>query len=84
MTYDCKTDETKLVRINDTCIERVWGKGEGKYFKLMGINIDKDLKQTQHINHVAKKLNSANYALAKSSKELDVRNKKILQSGIIH
>ena len=29
-------------------------------------------------------MNSANYALAKSLKELDVRNKKLLYSGIIH
>ena len=29
-------------------------------------------------------MNSANYALAKSSTELDVRNKKLLYGGIIH
>ena len=84
MIFNCNTDETNLVCINDTFIERVWEKGKEKSFKLVGIHVDENLKWTHHINHVAKKMNSANYALAKSSKELDVRNKKILYSGIIH
>ena len=84
MIFNCNTDDTKLVRINNTFIERVWEKGKEKSFKLVGIHVDKNLKWNHHINQVAKKMNSANYALAKSSKELDVRNKKLLCSVIIH
>ena len=76
MIFECNTDGTKLIRINDTFIERVWEKGKEKSFKLVGLLVDENLEWNHHINHVAKKMNSANYALAKSSKELDVRNKK--------
>ena len=62
MIFNCNTDETNLVRINDTFIERVWEKGKEKSFKLVGIHVDENLKWTHHINHVAKKMNSANYA----------------------
>ena len=44
MIFNCYTDETKLVRINDTFIEIVWEKGKEKSFKLVGIHVDENLK----------------------------------------
>ena len=44
MIFNCNTDETKLVRINDTFIEIVWEKGKEKSFKLVGIHVDENLK----------------------------------------
>ena len=84
MIFNSKTEETNLVKVNNQFIERVWDKGKEKSFKLVGIHIDERLKWTYHIDHVSKKVNSANYALGKSAKELDVRNKKLLYSGIVH
>ena len=84
MIFNSKTEETKLVKIRDEFIERVWEKGNEKCFKLVGINIDEKLKWTHHIAGVAKKMNSANYALTKASKELNVKNKKLIYSGLIH
>ena len=84
MIFNCKTDETKVVHVNSKYIERVWEKGKEKSFKLVGIKVDEGLKWTHHINHVASKINSAIYALKKSSKELSVSNKKLLYSGIVH
>ena len=51
MIFNCNTEDTKLVRINDTFIERVWEKGKEKSFKLVSIHVDKNLKWNHHINH---------------------------------
>ena len=84
MIFNCNTDETKIIHINGKFIERVWEKGREKSFKLVGIKVDEKLKWTHHIDHIAKKMNSAIYALSKSSKELSSANKKLIYSGIVH
>ena len=78
------TGDTKLVKINGECIQRVHDAGKESSFKLVGIQIDEKLRWTEHINYICKKINYALYGLTKSSKELDSRNKKLLYSGLIH
>ena len=85
MVFNCKTDETQLVKIGDQYIQRVWEKGNEKSFKLVGIQIDEQLKWVHHINYISRKIDYENYGLSKVSKELDEKNKKkLLYSGLIH
>jgi len=84
MIFNHKTDETNLIKIRDEYIERVWDKGKEKSFRLVGIEIDEKLKWTEHINKIGKKLNSAIYGLTRVCKTLDIHNKKLLYSGLIH
>ena len=84
MIFNCTTDETELVKINNQYIERVWHKGNEKSFKLVGIHVDEKLTWNSHIDAVAKKMDHANYALRKASKELVPKNKKLLYSGLVH
>ena len=62
------TQETNLVKLGNTYIERVWAKGNEKSFKLVGIMIDEKLKWDEHINYINRKVGYANYLLAKASK----------------
>ena len=73
MIFNSKSEETNLVKIRDQFIETVREKGIEKSFKLVGINIDEKLKWTEHIKAVGRKINSANYALTKAYKELNVK-----------
>ena len=84
MIFNCNTEATDLININNCNIERVWTKGEEKSFKLVGLHVDEKLTWNAHIDAVARKMDYANYALRKSSKELNQRNKKLLYSGLIH
>ena len=84
MIFNSKTEETQLVKINNQYIERVWDKGNEKAFKLMGIWVDEKLKWQHHIDSIGKKMSYATYGLAKASKELSSKNKKLLYSGLIH
>ena len=59
MIFNHKTDDTKLVKIGQAFLERVWEKGEEKSFKLVGIEIDEDLSWKHHIAKIGKKVNSA-------------------------
>ena len=65
-----------LIHIENKFIERGWEKGREKSFKLVGIYVDEALKWTHHIDSVDRKMNSAIYALKKTSKELSCKNKK--------
>ena len=78
------TQETKLVKIDNTFIERVWQKGKEKSFKLVGIMVDEKLKWDEHINYINRKIGYANFMLAKAAKGLNEHNKKLLYSGLIH
>jgi len=78
------TAETKLVKIDDEYIERVWTYGKEKSFKLVGIQVDEKLKWNEHITYIAKKIGYANYSLTKAQKKLSVKSKKLLYSGLIH
>ena len=84
MIFNCQTEETKLVKINNQYIDRVWTKGAEKSFKLVGIHVDKKLTWNAHIDYISRKMDYANYGLSKSSKELNSVNKKLLYSGLIH
>ena len=78
MVLNCKTDKTQLVKIVEQYIQRVWEKGKEKSFKLVGIQIDEQLKWIHHISYISRKIDYANYGFSKVSKELDVKNKKLL------
>ena len=82
MIFNAKTEETNLITIDNTIIERVWEKGKETLFKLVGIHIDEKLNQ--HINKTNNKFASAIYGLTKCAKELSSENKKLLYSGLIH
>ena len=84
MIFNAKTEETNLITIDNTIIERVWEKGKETSFKLVGIHIDEKLKWDQHINKTNNKIASAIYGLTKCAKELSSENKKLLYSGLIH
>ena len=83
MIFNCKTTETKLVKIGSEYIERVGDTSKEKSFKLVGIQIDEKLKWVEHINYIAKKINYANYGLTRIAKTLNMENKKLLYSGLI-
>ena len=57
------TTEIKLVQIDGQYIERVWKYGDEKSFKLVGIQIDEQLKLEEHITYIAKKIGYVNYSL---------------------
>ena len=83
MLFNSKTEETKLVKIRDQFIERVWEKGIEKSFKLVGIHVDEKLKWTEHIKLVAKIIYSANYVLTKALKELNVKKSNLQWIGLL-
>lgn len=84
MVFNTKTEETKLTKIGEEYLERVWKGGKEKSFKLVGIEVDEDLTWKNHIEFVCNKINSALYGLAKTGKNLDSKNKKLMYSGLIH
>ena len=84
MIFNSKTEETKLVKLGNEFIERVWTKGKEKSFKLVGIHVDEKLKWDKHINNVARKMDYALYGLSKVSKQLSFTNKKLLYLSLIH
>ena len=84
MLFNSKSEETQLVKIGNTYIDRVWSKGKEKSFKLVGIHVDKKLKWDKHINYIARKVDWALYGLNRVNKQLSCSNKKLLYSGLIH
>ena len=81
MIFNHNTAETKLVKINNEYIQRVYDAGKESSFKLVGIQIDEKLRWTEHINYICKKKHYALYGLAKSSKELDSEIKNLFIVG---
>ena len=51
MIFNSKMEETKLVKLGNEFIERVWTKGKEKSFKLVGTRVDEKLKWDKHINN---------------------------------
>ena len=84
MLFNINTPETKLLKIGNEFIERVWENGKEKSFKLVGLHLDEKLKWSHHINYILKKVNSSNYALTKATKILNTKNKKLIYSGLVH
>ena len=50
MLFNSKSEETQLVKIGNTYIDRIWSKDKEKSFKLVGIHVDEKLKWDKHIN----------------------------------
>ena len=50
----------------------------------MGIEVDEDLSWINHIQVISRKINSALYGLAKTGRNLDPKNKKLMYSGLVH
>ena len=84
MIFNAHTAETRMLKIGNEFIERVWEQGREKSFKLVGIQLDEKLKWSHHISYILKKVNSSNYALTRSSKSLNTKNKKLIYSGLVH
>ena len=61
MIFSSKSEETQLVKIGDTYIDRVWSKGKEKSFKLVGIHVDEKLKWDKHIKYIVRKVDWALY-----------------------
>ena len=57
MIFNSKSEETKLVKIGDEYIDRVWSKGKEQSFKLVGIQVDEKLKWDKH--YIARKMDWA-------------------------
>ena len=76
MVFNAKTTETKLVKIGNEYLEREWREGNKKSFKLVGIHVDEGLQWDFHINALGKKINSAIYGLAKTSRTLEEKVEK--------
>ena len=81
MIFNCKTAETKLVKIGSEYIERVGDTSKEKSFKLVGIQVDEKLKWVEHINYIAKKINYANYCLFYTSPSPRDRQKSRMPSS---
>ena len=84
MIFNAHTAETKMLKIGNEFIERVWEQGREKSFKLVGIQLDEKLKWSHHISYILKKVNSSNYVLTRSSKTLNTKNKRLIYSGLVH
>jgi exonuclease III len=80
---DPDKDKEHLVKIGDEYLQRVWKNGKEKAFKLVGVWIDEELKWKHHIEGVSKKVNSANFGLAKAGKSLDIKNKRLIYMGLV-
>ena len=76
MLFNTHTPETKILKIGNEFIERVWEQGNEKSFKLVGLQLDEKLKWSHHISYILKKVNSSNYALTKAAQTLKTKNKK--------
>ena len=50
----------------------------------MGIEVDEDLNWSNHIQVIGWEINSALYGLAKTGRNLNPKNKKLMHSGLIH
>ena len=72
MIFNSNMEETNLVKLGKTIIERFWNKGREKSFKLVGIHVDEKLKGDNHINNIARKMDYALYGLSRESKHLSI------------
>ena len=84
MIFNSKLEETQLVKIGDTYIDRVWSKGKEKSFKLVGIHVDEKLKWDKHIKYIVRKVDWALYGLNRVNKQLSCSYKKLLYSCLLY
>jgi hypothetical protein len=80
---DENKDQDKLVNIRGEYLQRVWRKGKEKAFKLVGVWIDEELKWSEHIIAVKKKVNAAVYNLSQARNNVSIKNKIMLYMGLI-
>ena len=66
------------LKIGDTVIEQVGTNCKDKYFKFVGIVLDDKLSWEGHVQHICKKLASANYAINTTKNCLPLKIRKTL------
>ena len=82
MLFEGKKDKTNLeglnLKIDDKIIDQVGSNCEEKYFKFVGHVLDDQLTWTGHIEHICKKLATANFAINSSKNFLPLRIRRTL------
>ena len=82
MLFKGKSDQTNLegmkLKIGDQLIDQVGTDCKEKYFKFVGHVLDDKLAWTGHIDHICKKLASANYAINSSKHFLPLKVRKMV------
>ena len=66
------------LKIGDTNIEQIGTKCKEKYFKFVGLVLDDRMSWEGHIEHICKKLASANFGINSSKKFLPLKVRKML------
>ena len=69
---------TNILKIGNQTIEQIGTNCEEKYFKFVGHVLDDKLSWDGHIEHIAKKLASANFAINSSKNFLPPQIRKTL------
>ena len=79
-----KIDFTNLtLKIANESIERI-GKGcKSQFFKFVGIHLDEFLDWDHHINHVASKMSSGNFVLARSKNLLPLNIRRTIYNSLV-
>ena len=71
-------DQALKLMIGGKCIEQVGSHCKEKYFKFVGHVLDEKMSWEGHINHISKKLASANYAINSTKNFLPLKIRKLL------
>ena len=70
-------DQALKLMIGGKCIEQVGSHCKEKYFKFVGHVLDEKMSWEGHINHISKKLASANYAINSTKNFLPLKIRKL-------
>ena len=70
------------IRLGDNNIKRVSPEQDEKFFKFLGFRLEDTLTWEEHSKHVLNKLNTANYILATTKKQLPTEIKKLIYLGL--
>ena len=70
--------DTLQIKIGDRIVEQVGTNCKEKYFKFVGHVLDDKLSREGHIQHIAKKLASANFGINSSKNFLPLKIRKTL------
>ena len=76
---NAKTDFQGLnIKIADKNVERIGADCKDKYFKFVGHVLDESLTWVGHVEHICKKLASANFAINSSKNFLPLKIRKMI------
>ena len=82
MLFKGKSEQINLeglqLKIGDQLIDQVGTDCKEKYFKFVGHVLDDKLTWTGHVEHICKKLASANFAINSSKHFLPVKVRKMI------